>query len=206
METTRYLASMIEPTASTAVAGAFTDEEAMEAVRQGDMRALAVLFDRYRSRLFAFLYRLTADRALAEDLLGETFLRIHQHRSGFRPGSAFAPWTYRIARNLAIQEIRHRQASRRADDRLQSEAASVPVELPEDTVERGQLREAVIAALSRLPEDQRTAAVLREYEGMSYAEVAAVLGCSEEAARARTYRARLALRSALAAQLREQER
>ena len=175
----------------------------MDRVREGDAQALAVLFDRYKGRLFGFLYRLVGERALAEDLLGETMLRVYQHRGRFRPGGAFAPWAYRIARNLAIQEIRRRQVSRRAAGRLEAEAATGPWGHPEADAERAELRSTVITALRQLPEDQRSAAILREYEGLNYKEIAAVLGCSEEAARARTYRARLALRAALADRLGE---
>jgi RNA polymerase sigma-70 factor, ECF subfamily len=174
-----------------------TDEEAMARVRAGDAEALAVLFERYKSRLFAFLYRMLGERGAAEDLLGETFLRVYQHRARFRPGCGFAPWVYRIARNLAIQEARHRQVARQAKARLERESSLQREESPEAGAERAELRGAVLAALRGLPEEQRSAAILREYEGMDYREIAAVLGCTEQAARARTYRARLALRAAL---------
>src|SRR5947209_219723 len=87
-------------------AALLADEAVMARVSEGDVEALAVLFDRYRTRLFGFLYRMVGERCLAEDLLGETFLRVHQHRASFRRGSGFAPWAYRIARNLAIRELR----------------------------------------------------------------------------------------------------
>ena len=170
------------------------DDEAMRRVAGGDTTALALLFDRHKTRLFGFLYHLVGDRALAEDLLGETFLRVYQARSRYRPGTGFLPWLFTIARNLALGELRRRGAQNRACDRLTrqiSEAAD------ERAPEWDETREQVRAALHTLPEDQRTALVLKEYQELSYREIAQVLGCSEEAARARTYRARVALRTAL---------
>lgn len=177
------------------------DEELMVRVREDDPRALSRLFDRYRVRLFGFLYRLLGDRGAAEDLLGETFLRVYRGRASFRGGAGFAAWAYRIARNLAIQELRHRAVVQRAGDQLRAER--IGTEGPADDLEREELRAAVVAALASLPEEQRSAAILREYEGMDYRQIAVVLGCTEQAARARTYRARLALRAALAEHVRE---
>jgi len=180
-------------------AASLTDDALMARVRGGDAEALAVLFDRYKTRLFGYLYRMVGERCAAEDLLGETFLRVFERRASFRSGGGFAPWAYRIARNLAIRELRHQEVSRRAGVRLAADADPPPA--VESEAVRAELRSTVAAALRRLPEEQRSAAILREYEGMDYREIAAVLGCSEQAARARTYRARLALRTALADRL-----
>jgi RNA polymerase sigma-70 factor, ECF subfamily len=171
------------------------DDEAMRRVAEGDNAALAVLFDRHKSRLFAFLYHLMGDRAAAEDLVGETFLRLYQARSRYRAGTAFTPWLLTIARNLALGELRHRGVVNRAQRRLVEEAAH-----DEDGVwaaERCETGELVRAALASLPEEQRSAVVLKEYQQLEYREIGQVLGCSEAAARARTYRARIALRALL---------
>jgi RNA polymerase sigma-70 factor, ECF subfamily len=170
------------------------DDEAMCRVAGGDNAALAVLFDRHKSRLFAFLYHLTGDRAAAEDLVGETFLRVYQARSRYRVGIAFMPWLLTIARNLALGELRHRGVVNRAQRRLVEEAAH---EGGEWAAERCEIGELVRAALASLPEEQRSAVVLKEYQQLEYREIGQVLGCSEAAARARTYRARIALRALL---------
>jgi RNA polymerase sigma factor (sigma-70 family) len=170
------------------------DDEAMRRVADGDSAALAVLFDRHKSRLFAFLYHLTGDRSAAEDLLGETFLRVYGARARYRPGSGFAPWLFAIARNLALGELRHRGVVTRAQQRLLDDP---PANESERAMEREQVGERVRAALGQLPEEQRSALVLKEYQQMDYREIGQVLGCSEAAARARTYRARLTLREAL---------
>jgi RNA polymerase sigma-70 factor (ECF subfamily) len=169
------------------------DDEAMRRVAAGDNDALAVLFDRHKARLFGYLCHLVGDRALAEDLLGETFLRIYRARGKYRSGSGFAPWAFAIARNLALGELRRRSAWSRVYQRLCRETSER--ELPWEPADEP--REQVRAALQALPEEQRSAVILKEYLDWSYREIGQALGCSEEAARARTYRARVALREAL---------
>lgn len=170
------------------------DDEAMQQIVAGDSAALASLFDRHKVRLFGFLYHLVGDRGLAEDLLSETFLRVYRNRGRYRIGSGFVPWLFTIARNLAIGEMRRRSALQRVRERLLRQAS-----LTEDGWDpvRDELQERVRQALQRLPEDQRSALVLREYLELEYAEIARILGCTEQAARARSYRGRVALRKVL---------
>jgi RNA polymerase sigma factor (sigma-70 family) len=104
------------------------------------------------------------------------------------------PWLLTIARNLALGELRHRGVVNRAQRRLVEEAAH---EGDEWAAERCEIGELVRAALASLPEEQRSAVVLKEYQQLEYREIGQVLGCSEAAARARTYRARIALRALL---------
>jgi RNA polymerase sigma-70 factor (ECF subfamily) len=170
------------------------EDAAMSRVAAGDTVALAWLFDTHKARLFGFLFHLVGDRSLAEDLLGETFLRLYETRSRYRAGSGFTPWLFTLARNLAIRELRRNGVQLRAQSRLQREAATQPDGWDP---EREEARRQVQAALLTLPEEQRSAVVLKEYAGLNYREIAQVLRCSEEAARARTYRARGALREAL---------
>lgn len=164
------------------------DDDAMRRLAGGDDEALASLFERYRGRVFGFLYHLLGDETAAEDLLGEAFLRVHAHRRRYRPGRGFEPWLFAIARNLARDELRRRRVRGRVPD---------PDPDTPGHEETFHLRQAVRRALLALPEDQRTALVLRECHGWSYREVGRVLGCAEEAARARAYRARSAMRRAL---------
>jgi RNA polymerase sigma-70 factor (ECF subfamily) len=172
------------------------DDLAMRRVAAGDADALACLFERHKTRLFGFLYRLTGDRSTAEDLVSETFLRIYDARRSFRAGSAFVPWMLTIARRLAIGEMRKQRIRILARERLQREHDPC-VSLGGWDPERDDTSRQIRAALLALAEDQRTALVLKEYMELSYREVAQVLGCSEEAARARAYRARAAMRAAL---------
>lgn len=170
------------------------DDDLMRRMAEGEAEALAILFDRHKSRLFGFLYHLLGDRAVAEDLVGETFLRIFRARGRYRPAGGFVPWMLAIARNLALGELRRQGSLRRAQQRLMQAAAPSPEGWRS---RRDEQRELVRTALLQLPEEQRAALVLKEYQGLSYREIGQVLGCSEEAARARTYRARGTLRELL---------
>ena len=172
------------------------DDLAMRRVAAGDADALASQIERHKLRQYGFLYRLTGDRSTAEDLVSETFLRIYDARRSFRAGSTFVPWMLTIARRLAIGEMRKQRIRLLARDRLQREQEPC-FPAHEWDPERDDASRHVREALLGLAEDQRTALVLKEYMELSYREVAQVLGCSEEAARARAYRARAALRAAL---------
>jgi RNA polymerase sigma-70 factor, ECF subfamily len=171
-----------------------TDDEVMCRVVEGDGAALAALFDRHKARLYGFLYYLVGEQGMAEDLVGETFLRLYRARERYRVGMGFTPWLFAIARNLALGELRRRSVAQRAQQRLLQEMESGGEEV--DAV-RVETREQVRAALAALPEEQRSALVLKEYQGLSYREIGQVLGCNEAAARARTYRARVTLRESL---------
>ncbi len=180
---------MIENAAPTLV----QDEEAMRRVARGDAEALALLFDRHKARLGGFLYHLCGDITMAEDLVSDTFLRLYEARRSYRPECAFLPWLYRIARNLALGEMRKRAVRRRSIAQLaESEGLA-------DSPEPGRIdaQDQVRRALRELPEDQRTALMLKEYDELEYKDIGLILGCSEEAARARTYRARQTMRCAL---------
>jgi RNA polymerase sigma-70 factor (ECF subfamily) len=170
------------------------DDDAMRRVAEGDSAALGALFDRHKARLFAFLYYLVGEQATAEDLVSETFLRLYRARARYRAGMGFTPWLFAIARNLALGELRRRGVARRAQERLWRQ---IEPEEEEWQGERVETCARVRAALALLPEEQRAAVVLKEYQGLSYQEIGQVLGCNETAARARTYRARNALREHL---------
>jgi RNA polymerase sigma-70 factor, ECF subfamily len=183
-----------EMTSEAAILRELPDDESMHRVASGDPEALAVLFDRHQTRVYRFLRHMVGEEALAEDLVGETFLQVCRARGKFRAGAEFTPWLFTVARNLARGELRKRAVRTRVLGWLgRLEETEVDPWQPE----REAQAEAVRKALGALPEDQRTAVTLKEYEGLSYREVGLVLGCTEEAARARTYRARQTLRTLL---------
>lgn len=163
----------------------------------GDMEALGVLFERYRQPLFGFLHRLLHDDAWAEDLTLDAFLRVYDRRRTYQAGRKFSTWLFTIAHNLGADRLRRLSrcelpAAASALDTLRDGGAT-----PEELCARGALTDAVRAAVSALPTDQRVVILLREYEGFSYREIAEVVGASEEAVRVRAHRARQALRHTL---------
>lgn len=181
-----------------------SDEELMARVVKGDTQSLGVLFERYQQPLFGFLYRLLNDRTVAEDLLQDTFFRIYDRRRTYRVGMKFSTWMFTIAKNLTTDYFKH--SARREmpvsqmttdDDEKEVEHFVEPSDVVEDW-QRAELVHAVRQAVHSLPEDQRTIIVLREYQGLSYRDIAAIVGCSEEAVRVRAHRARQALKRLLA--------
>lgn len=190
----RYQGSMREMPSEAAILRELPDDESMQRVASGDPEALAVLFDRHQTRVYRFLRHLVGEDALAEDLLGETFLQVYRARGQFRAGAEFTPWLFTVARNLARGELRKRAVRARVLGWL---GRTEDTEIDPWQPEREAQAEAVRNALSQLPEDQRAAVSLKEYEGLSYREIGLVLGCTEDAARARTYRARQTLRTLL---------
>jgi RNA polymerase sigma-70 factor (ECF subfamily) len=139
--------------------------------------------------LYAYLWRLLRDPAEAEDCLQETFLRAYRAwgRAAGHPNPR--AWLYRIATNTARtqQKQRARAAARTAP--LDPERAAAPGDGPAEQADRRALLAAVAAAVEALPHQQRAALILRRYQDLSYADVAAALGCSEAAARANVYQA-----------------
>ncbi len=164
----------------------------------GDERAFGELLKCYRSRLLAFIYRMIGDRERAEDLVQEAFIRIHRHIHRFDSTRKFSTWVYTIASNLAKNELRNRsrnplvyyQSARIRDDDqrpLQFEdAASRPDRMYADR----HLKELVDATVDRLAPHHREVFVLREIEGKSYEEIAAVTHCNLGTVKSRLNRAR----------------
>lgn len=173
-----------------------SDEELMARVAAGDMASLGELFERYRQSLFGFVSRLLPDRGLAEDVVVEAFVRVHEHRHTFRGQARFSTWLYTIAHHLAIDKLRRaRRETALLDDDPPPAADGGNLA---QALGRRELARAVAAAIRALPPDQRAVIVLREYQGHSYAEIARIVGAREQAVRVRAHRARLALRRALA--------
>ncbi|MFN2130757.1 MAG: RNA polymerase sigma factor [Anaerolineae bacterium] len=147
------------------------DLELIAASQDGDRSAFGALVLRYRRLVYNVAYRTCGDEGLAEDIAQETFVRAWERLNSFRPEGSWRGWICRIASNLAIDALRRQ--------RPQVELTAVPLvapgQGPEAHVMRDERAEAVRSAILRLPMHTRMALVLREYEGMSYAEVAKVL-------------------------------
>ena len=180
-----------------------SDREILEEIRKGTERALDLLMLRYKQPLVDFAYRMTGDPVEAEDVAQEVFIKAYRNicNSGFRDDTAsVSAWLFRVARNAAIDRLRKRK--RRPTSYLEDAtggANAVPGSggTASDAVIASETGREVAAAVAGLPEDQRTAVILAEYEGLSYAEIAAVMNCSEKSVESRLYRARQHLRRLL---------
>jgi RNA polymerase sigma-70 factor (ECF subfamily) len=176
------------------------DEEAdwIRAAQAGDRPAFARLVDRYWDRLYRWLYHLTRDRHTAEDLTQETFLKALAALASFRPGSNFRAWVFKIGHNNFVN---HKRADRRTKHPLPDDASAPEVGGPVDAAENREALEMVGKAVAGLPSDFRSALLLRVEEGLSFREVAKVLGTTEETARWRVFKARQKLIKVLAPEL-----
>jgi len=183
-----------------------SDVELMLDVKAGDEASFDLLLRRHRTPLVNFLYRMVRDRATAEDLAQEVFLRVYRARRQYAPSAKFTTWLFRIATNLALNSIRdnrHRQMETSIDAPVDEEDAA-PRELPsremridEHMMDRDRC-EFIRRAIASLPEKQRVAVLLHKYEEMDYGEIAKILECSESALKSLLFRAYETLRVQLA--------
>jgi RNA polymerase sigma factor (sigma-70 family) len=168
-----------------------TDESLMRAVAAGDLDLLGCLFDRRHGAVHSLCYRLVGSADAADDLTQEVFLRVLRFRHSYRGEASFRTWLYRITYNVCMNYRRRVRATPevRADAALYHGASEPPRDSEIDaTVEAG------LAALSP---QERTVLVLSRYEGLTYTEIAAVLGSTPGAIRVRAHRALRALRARL---------
>jgi RNA polymerase sigma-70 factor (ECF subfamily) len=165
----------------------------MDRFIQGDRGAFDALFQRHGQAIHGYLLRMVGSAAAADDLVQTTFLSLVRARDRFRPGSAFKPWLYAIATNAARDQHRRRRQEAPLED------ADVTADVTDPLGRNDPFeREAVRAALEQLPESQRVPILLHRFEGLSFAEIAAVVGASETAVKVRAHRGYERLRDLLA--------
>jgi RNA polymerase sigma-70 factor (ECF subfamily) len=182
-----------------------SDVQLMLDVKAGDEASFDLLLQKYRSPLVNFLFRMVRDRATAEDLAQEVFLRVYRARAQYSPSAKFTTWLFRIATNLALNSVRdnrHRQMDVSID--VPADEDEAPMQLPsrdmridEHMVERDR-SEFIRKTIAALPEKQRVAVLLHKYEEMDYADIAKILDCSESALKSLLFRAYETLRVQLA--------
>jgi RNA polymerase sigma-70 factor (ECF subfamily) len=173
--------------------------------KTGDLSAFEELVRRYENKVFTVIYRFVGNWADVNDLAQETFIRVYQSLPNFRQESGFATWLYSIAANICRDELRKKR--RRPKISLDEITASSDL-LPsfeagpdclENRLEQCELQDAVQECLSTLPDEYRLALVMREIQGLSYREIAVVLGCSTGTVKSRLSRARLAFKQEVTA-------
>jgi RNA polymerase sigma-70 factor (ECF subfamily) len=177
-----------------------SDLELVKRAQRGERGAFDLLVLRYQHKVVKLVARLLRDQAEAEDVAQEAFVKAYRALGSFRGDSAFYTWLYRIAVNTARNSIASRQR-RPLDyeaDLSESELSAVESRMrhgdtPEAAVLSEEIRETVNRAVGELPEDLRTAIILREVEGLSYEEIAAAMDCPVGTVRSRIFRAREAI-------------
>ena len=179
----------------------------MERYASGADDAFDALYDSLAPRLHAFLFRRARDAATAEDLVQQTFLQIHFARQHFTPGAPVMPWAFAIARRLLIDSFRRTRHERGRDQvtiDMDEHPAPSSREQVDTLVGRRRLTRRVAEELSRLPEANRTAFELVQYDGLSMTEAAQALGVTVSAVKTRAFRAYESLRERLGDAAREE--
>ena len=176
-----------------------TDQQLVQRAQRGDLRAFDLLVLKYQGRIAALVSRYVSDAGEVEDVTQEAFIKAYRALGKFRGDSAFYTWLYRIAANAAKNHLvakgRRPGANATIEDAegfdeggMLSESAS-----PEALAMGGELAEVVESALKALPDELKAALMLREFDGLSYDDIADVLGCPVGTVRSRIFRAREAV-------------
>ena len=176
-----------------------TDQQLVQRSQRGDLRAFDLLVLKYQGRIAALVSRYVSDAGEVEDVTQEAFIKAYRALGNFRGDSAFYTWLYRIAANAAKNHLVAKGRRPGADATIEdaegyggggllSESAS-----PEALAMGEELAEVVESALNELPDELKAALMLREFDGLSYEDIADVLGCPVGTVRSRIFRAREAI-------------
>ncbi len=179
---------------------AATDQQLVARVQKGDSRAFDMLVLKYQHKIMGLISRYVHDADEVQDVAQEAFIKAYRALPKFRGDSAFYTWLYRIAINTAKNHLVSR--SRRppgsdveVEDAEYFEAGDAlrTIETPENALFGAELKEVVERAIADLPDDLRTAVTLREFDGLSYEDIADVMDCPVGTVRSRIFRAREAI-------------
>lgn len=180
----------------------WTDLTAADEARKGDQHAFRLLVERHSSAVFRLAYRMTGNEQDAEDVVQETFLRAYKQLHRFDGRAAFSTWLHRIAANCSLDLLRARKTRNEQPDAADTNFSfldhiAAPDPSPERLSQSTQIHELLEPALAQLSEVERTAFVLRHYEGCDIEEIARTLGVRANAAKHSVFRAVQKLRRAL---------
>jgi RNA polymerase sigma-70 factor (ECF subfamily) len=187
----------------TSIGMASTDEELVARSMGGDLDSFNQLVLRWERPIYALAYRVIGREDDARDVCQETFLRAFRALGGFKGQAKFSSWLYRITLNLCRDWIRRQRRQPVAQapegvDLLDLATETTPAESIEDLVARRELSHAVARAMASLPDEQRTAIILKEYHGLTFQEIADLLDCPLSTVKTRLYQGLTVLRRQLA--------
>src|SRR5215471_11015884 len=192
--------------AETPVLEMLSDAEVMLRVAAGDTGAFDYLVEKFRRPMISFMYRMTRNQSVAEELAQEVFLRVYRSRQSYAASAKFTTWLYRIATNLAVNHARDTKYER-PENTVNIDEPDTETGLTVDVADKSLNAEQVILRRERLaairkhvealPERQRAAVIMHKYQNMDYKQIAAVLKLSESATKSLLFRAYETLRDTL---------
>ncbi len=175
--------------------------------KDGDLRAFQSLFEKYSPSLICFVFQFVGSRARAEEIAQDVFLQVYRWQKRYEPTARFSTWLFKIAKNHCLNEMRRGEyrVSLNSMNPLPNEEeeaqdwqiADANAEKGEDLLAAKEVADKIKTTLARLPQNQRMALVLSRMEGLSYEEIAKVLGCSQKAVKSLIFRATQNLRESL---------
>jgi len=173
------------------------DQDLMRIVQSGDYSPASEIYDRYSGRIYNFAFRFLKNSEAAEDATQEVFVKMLKHANQFHGDAKLSTWLFSITANWCRDYLRKADnKSKESDDVLITLPA--PSELaPDRNLERRESEQRVRRALESLTPEQREAILLSRYQGLSYAEIAQIAGCSEGAVKTRVFRAMETLKKTL---------
>jgi RNA polymerase sigma-70 factor, ECF subfamily len=184
-------------------AAADRDTQLMIRVQHDDAASFGELLNRNRNLVVNYLSRMVVNRAIAEELAQDVFIRVYRSRRGYEPTAKFSTWLYRITTNVALNHFRDEKRTRNEISLDVQDAVQVRREaqdralLIEDRLVREVVARQIRLAIRSLPPKQRAAVIMHKYDEMDYAQIARVLGCSPSAVKALMFRAYETLRMRL---------
>lgn len=174
------------------------DQELMRIVQAGDYSPASEIYDRYSGRIYNFAFRFLKNAEAAEDATQEVFVKMLKHANQFHGDAKLSTWLFSITANWCRDYLRKADNKSKESDDVLVQLPASPELSPERTLERRENEQLVRKALASLTPEQREAILLSRYQGLSYAEIAQIAGCSEGAVKTRVFRAMETLKKTLA--------
>jgi len=183
-----------------------SDAEIMLRVREGDDSGFSILIEKYRKQIVHFMFRMSRNQAVAEELAQEVFLRVYRSRENYEASAKFTTWLYRIASNLAVnraRDTRHERPENTVSLDEPDQNTGLTMDVADDSLsaEEAIVRRERLAAIRQrvqaLPERQRMAVIMHKYQQMDYRQIAEILKLSESAIKSLLFRAYETLRGQL---------
>ncbi|MEM1268880.1 MAG: RNA polymerase sigma factor [Bacteroidota bacterium] len=166
------------------------DKHLVQAFQAGDEFAFVSLYNRYKTRVYAFCLKMLGDEELARDVLQETFVRAYENKHRLAQASSFRSWLFTIARNQSLNTIRKRERIVKLDDRSDAQPRADERDTPISRLEKNERIALVNRFLAELKPEYREVIILREYQNLSYEEIAAVTRNTVSSVKSRLFKAR----------------